>query len=323
MTAFGSFTVNESKTETIIEPREVIENSCYDSGEGSHIAKEGCDFYWYSIDNKFGSYARVKAIVPDNSCVLLNDYTHDMFNEYSEPNGGATYVVDKEFPITGDSFDIGVSCVRTEGFPQVVVISAGGGNVEPVSHTSCFDGTIAGEYVDENLTTLREGAFAQCENLEFVSLPNCTKFNGGNAFYFCTNLKSVDLRNLETIASGSEIFNNAIRLQKAEFPKLTSITTTSRMFQKCSSLTEVRMPMLSGTSIEAYMFTNCSKLETIVLGGAVLNPLANTNAFTNTGNAAPNGLSIYVPDNLVDSYKTATNWSSLASKIKPMSELGE
>ena len=197
--------------------------------------------------------------------------------------------------------------------------ASGGG----ADYTSFLDGTITGEYVNENLTTLREGAFAQCENITSVSLPNCTTFSGGNAFYFCTNLKSVDLRNLETIASGSSVFNNALRLQKAEFPKLTSITTTSRMFQKCSSVTEVRMPMLSNTTIEAYMFTNCSKLETIVFGGAVLNPLANTNAFTNTGNALANGFSVYVPDNLVDSYKAATNWSSLANKIKPMSELGE
>ena len=30
---------------------------------------------------------------------------------------------------------------------------------------------------------------------------------------------------------------------------------------------------------------------------------------------------IYVPDSLVDSYKTATNWSTYASQIKPISEL--
>lgn len=189
-------------------------------------------------------------------------------------------------------------------------------------YTALLDGTIAGDYVNENLTTLREGAFAQCANITSVSLPNCTKFNGGNAFYYCSNLKTVDLRNLETIESGSSTFNNAIRLQKADFPKLTSITTTSRMFQKCSMLTEVYMPMLSGTSIEAYMFSNCVNLHTLVLGGAVPNSLANTQAFTNTGNQAPNGLSIYVPDDLVETYKGATNWSTMASKIKPMSELG-
>ena len=30
--------------------------------------------------------------------------------------------------------------------------------------------------------------------------------------------------------------------------------------------------------------------------------------------------SIYVPDASVDAYKTATNWSEFASKIKPLSE---
>ena len=31
-------------------------------------------------------------------------------------------------------------------------------------------------------------------------------------------------------------------------------------------------------------------------------------------------IAIYVPDESVDVYKTATNWSGLASKIKPLSE---
>ena len=30
---------------------------------------------------------------------------------------------------------------------------------------------------------------------------------------------------------------------------------------------------------------------------------------------------IYVPDNLVDSWKSATNWSNFANKIKGLSEL--
>ena len=32
---------------------------------------------------------------------------------------------------------------------------------------------------------------------------------------------------------------------------------------------------------------------------------------------------VYVPDDLVDSYKTATNWSTIADKIKPLSEYVE
>lgn len=62
--------------------------------------------------------------------------------------------------------------------------------------------------------------------------------------------------------------------------------------------------------------------------------LGNANAFSNcyhilgTVNATynPEGLKdgyIYVPDALVDSYKAATNWSTYASQIRPLSEYVE
>ena len=47
-----------------------------------------------------------------------------------------------------------------------------------------------------------------------------------------------------------------------------------------------------------------------------------TNAFGNTpiGKGAGH---VYVPDELVDAYKTATNWVAFADQIKPISELEE
>ena len=43
--------------------------------------------------------------------------------------------------------------------------------------------------------------------------------------------------------------------------------------------------------------------------------LTNVSAFTGTT------CNIYVPDALVATYKAATNWSTLAARIKPISEL--
>ena len=44
-------------------------------------------------------------------------------------------------------------------------------------------------------------------------------------------------------------------------------------------------------------------------------PSLNVNAF-----GLPSGCKIYVPDDSVDAYKTATNWSTWASRIIPLSE---
>lgn len=45
-----------------------------------------------------------------------------------------------------------------------------------------------------------------------------------------------------------------------------------------------------------------------------------TNAFTGTKIASGTGY-VYVPDELVEEYKVATNWSTFANQIKPLSEL--
>ena len=83
-------------------------------------------------------------------------------------------------------------------------------------------------------------------------------------------------------------------------------------FNSCSSLAEVSFP--NATSIGNYAFYQCSSLTTIYVGinTSTVCTLANTNAFKGCTKLT----NIYVPSSLVDNYKSATNWSSYASKIK-------
>ena len=46
----------------------------------------------------------------------------------------------------------------------------------------------------------------------------------------------------------------------------------------------------------------------------------NPPSLTNSSHAQFNFMSIYVPDGSVSSYKAASKWSDMASKIKPLSE---
>ena len=83
-------------------------------------------------------------------------------------------------------------------------------------------------------------------------------------------------------------------------------------FYSCSNLTEASFP--KATSIGSNAFRSCSSLTTIYVGTNISTvcKLSNANAFNNC-TALTN---IYVPASLVDSYKSATNWSNYASKIK-------
>lgn len=88
-------------------------------------------------------------------------------------------------------------------------------------------------------------------------------------------------------------------------------------FYGCSVLTSVSLP--AATFIDNSAFRGCSALTTVILGNtSQVVTLSSGNAFVNSDNAI-----FYVPDALVDSYKAATNWSSLASRIKGISELPE
>ena len=66
--------------------------------------------------------------------------------------------------------------------------------------------------------------------------------------------------------------------------------------------------------IDNYAFYGCSNLTTIYVGTntSTVCTLSNTNAF----NRCTSLTNIYVPASLVNSYKSATNWSNYADKIK-------
>ena len=85
-------------------------------------------------------------------------------------------------------------------------------------------------------------------------------------------------------------------------------------FYGCTNLTVVDFPV--ATSIGSYAFYGCTNLTAVIIRANQVATLANTNVFTNASNAI-----IYVPDDLVASYKAATNWSTYASRIKGISEL--
>ena len=67
---------------------------------------------------------------------------------------------------------------------------------------------------------------------------------------------------------------------------------------------------------------NCKNLSALLLANDKVCTLANSNAFTGTPIASGTGY-IYVNDDLVDTYKSATNWTVYKNQIKPISEYVE
>lgn len=193
---------------------------------------------------------------------------------------------------------------------------------------------ISGVYTNDRITKVGHYGLGGCENLTSINLPNVVTV-GDSGFYNCKLLKSVNLPKLTSLENNGF---NSTGLESINLPLCNKIGNSSFSYTK--QLVSVILPLAASipgfcfyyssvqkidtssvTSIAVYAFGNAQQLDTLILRNSSVCTLANsTNTFTNTKIAAGTGY-IYVPDSLVDSYKTATNWVTFANQIKPISEL--
>jgi Leucine-rich repeat (LRR) protein len=168
-------------------------------------------------------------------------------------------------------------------------------------------------FINDRITTVKDRLFYYCTSLTTVDLPECTSI-GDSAFSNCTSLTTVDLPKCTTLKHSA--FSNCTSLTTVDLPKCTTLEYGA--FGNCTSLTTVDLPKC--TTLKHSAFSNCTSLTTIILSNNQVTTLSDISVFTDSSIANGTGY-IYVPDNLVDSYKTATNWSTYANQIKPLSEL--
>ena len=154
--------------------------------------------------------------------------------------------------------------------------------------------SISGNYANDRVTTIGPYAFYYCQQLESANFPAVTTI-GESAFADCEDLTS------------------------ANFPVATTIGKSA--FADCSVITGFDFPAV--TTISNFAFNRCAMLTTLILRNAsAVCVLSHTNAFMNTPIASETGY-IYVPAALVDSYKTATNWSTYKTQIRAIEDYPE
>ena len=118
-----------------------------------------------------------------------------------------------------------------------------------------------------------------------------------------------------------EFDSNVISLDSGAFAgcSITAIgipyTVTSiadGVFYNCSGLTMVEIPF-NVNSIGPNAFIGCSSMETIYVGNQTPPTIA-----SNTFEENPRGPIFYVPNESVNAYRTAPNWSAFAHLIYPV-----
>lgn len=208
---------------------------------------------------------------------------------------------------------------------------------------------------EDDIINIKQYLFRECRELIKVNLPKCTNV-GEYAFMYCTALSNVNLP--ECVAVSMYAFTYCEKLKQFNAPKVTQIgqavlkgcisllsvelsecTNVGKYaFENCTALSNVNIPKcielgdwafascksLESIELTEYIiissraFENCTTLTDVILRSPTVCGLKNSDAFWGTPIESGNGY-IYVPDELIEQYKTATNWSVFANQIKPLS----
>ena len=151
------------------------------------------------------------------------------------------------------------------------------------------------------------------KSYEIINLDNSASFVASSAFRGNQTIKTVNLPYATTV--GNSAFQSCSSLIQVDLPMCSYIG--SYAFYNCSSLSQISLPVCS--YIESYAFGACSSLNIITIGYSSVCSLGGSMTFNYTQITSSTG-SIYVPASLVDSYKSATNWSYFSTQIFPISE---
>ena len=183
--------------------------------------------------------------------------------------------------------------------------------VEDLSRKMCFKQPW-GLKIPADVTSIYSQALQYSSVGEDIDLNNVVTA-GPKAFYRCEKIKNIRGEKVETLET--QAICDCDALESAYFPMAKTLGANCFQYDRKLVVAE-----FSAESIDASCFSACSVLTKLILRGNKVCTLKNTNAFSSSGIYNKTGY-VYVPDNLVNSYKTATNWSTYADQIKPLSEL--
>lgn len=209
----------------------------------------------------------------------------------------------------------------------------------------CYELTEIPQFNTSNVISMGN-MFYGCSKLTIVPQLNTSKVTGmGGMFRNCSKLTQVPQFDTSKVTSISEMFYNCSEL--IEIPQFDTSNVTymmsafrnvgceiidlgdwnlakipntndsncSEIFRNSANLKKVVLPA-SLRYLGKNSFSSCPNLTTIILK----NPTPLGILSTTFSGMTSEGYSIYVPDESVQAYKTAPNWTNIADRIKPMSE---
>ena len=221
-----------------------------------------------------------------------------------------------------------------KGFGDAVDAISSGGGADHSVEDAIITRSISGAYSNDRITIVGVCAFLGCQDLAAIDFPNVTQIKR-NAFETCTYLQTINLPKVTAFDRGA--FTNSA-IQQADFPLVTTIG--DGCFRQARNLRSANLPLVTALPAEAFRestiqtadfsavkninrtaFTDCRSFGTLIIRTPSVCVISDISVALRGSKIAAGTGYIYVPDNLVDSYKAATNWVALANQIKPISAL--
>lgn len=170
--------------------------------------------------------------------------------------------------------------------------------------------------------TAMSGLFSGCTALKYIDVSkwdtsNVTKMD--SLFYNCRSLVSLDVSKWDTakVTTMAATFRNTVSLNTVDISKWDTgaLTTNQSMFDSAYKIKEIHfnntLTLLTAGALGSTRWCTTYIFE------STTPPTFGNGVFNNFNTSAK----IYVPDNSVNSYKTASGWLNYASYIYPISDL--
>lgn len=224
--------------------------------------------------------------------------------------------------------------------------------VEIIWTTTVFSGTSYVEKITMNKLRriTKEQIFNSCASLKELHLPALQEILVGNCIKSCSHLETLELGpTLKMYYNAMYTFSN-IGVTSFTLPPCSGTDNMSWLpeyfLANCANLTYAKISegwtrVLSSamrsnraiktidlpstiTQIMDWSMCTCPQLDTVICRATTVPTMSSTTGvygvLAGSKIAAGTGY-IYVPDDAVDAYKAATNWSTYAAQIKGLSEL--
>lgn len=154
-------------------------------------------------------------------------------------------------------------------------------------------------FSNEELTAISDYGFAGKDNMQSLYIPNVVSV-GGYAFDGCDTITEI------------------------HFEKHITFESKKRPFMSLKgAINAVKIEFNDGFTVSiSYLFYNLTNLKAVIIRGDNVSQLNNAKHFS--GSSIANGTGyIYVPAVLVDQYKAATNWVTIADQIRAIEDYPE